>query len=217
MPGLNAGMLMLGSEPEGEGLAAGRRARSCVEPARPVRLIEGSCASLACPIRSCGRQHAELGRDDVGPARQQLRGQAGGYRRNLHPVLQAAGRHLELPGRHADQGGQRVLGHVAGAAQLQQVLGQPVDLRALAQHLRGGHQAVVAHRLVDAQDLLVLGQGALLLLDLLVELEDLEVRGRDAGHQRQVAGAPVRLGRMELGGLRLGALARPGPRCRCPS
>ena len=69
-------------------------------------------------------QHAEFGGDDVGPARQQVERQAGGHRRQLHAFLQPAGRDLEVAGRHAEQGGQRVLGQVAEAAQLQQVLGQ---------------------------------------------------------------------------------------------
>ena len=169
---------MLGRNPKVKDFSRSPSAKLAVPP-RPVRLIEGSCASFACPIEVVDRQHAEFGRDDVGPAREQLRGQAGGHRRNLHPVLEAAGGTLSSPAGTPSRVASAFSATSRKRAQLQQVLGQPVVLRALAQHLGGGHQAVVAHRLEDAQDLLVLRQRALLLVDLLVELEDLEVGGRD--------------------------------------
>ncbi|MCY1517475.1 hypothetical protein D9M68_521560 [compost metagenome] len=153
-----------------------------------------------------GRQHAIFGRDDIGPARQQLRRQPGRHAGRLHAVLQAPRRHLEVARGHAHQCRQRVLRHIARAAQFQQVLVEPVDFGLLLHHADLGHQAVLVHGLVGGEDLPVLGDSARLLLDLLVELQDREVSGRYIGHQRQVAGAPVGLGRAELGGLRLHAL-----------
>ena len=122
-------------------------------------------------------QHPEFSRDDVGPAGEQIQRQAGGHGGYLHAVLQRAGWDFEFAGGHAEQSRKGVLRHVAGSAQLKQILGQAVVLRPLAEQLGVGDQAVAAHRLVDGQDLLVFRARALLLLDLLVELKDLKVSG----------------------------------------
>ncbi|KDR34994.1 hypothetical protein BG57_02545 [Caballeronia grimmiae] len=73
------------------------------------------------------------------------------------------------------------------------------------------HEAILLHPFEDRQDLLIRRDGLLLLVDLIIELKNLEIGRGYACHELQIARAPVGLGRVELGFLRLYAFFHRAP------